>query len=84
MLQKVSERVRECLQRADESAERAKRERNPSIQRDFLEMQDRWLKLAQSYQFLEQLETFTTHNQKGQTELSRRLDQLVRNAAKDK
>jgi hypothetical protein len=51
MLENLGEHVLECLRRAEESAERAKREPNPDIQRDFLEMEGRWLRLALSYQF---------------------------------
>ena len=78
MLENVSEHVRECLRRAEESAGRAKRESNPDIQRDFLEMEGRWLKLALSYQFLERLGSFTSYNNQKRTELSRRLEQLNR------
>jgi hypothetical protein len=54
-LENLRQHVRECLRRAEESAERAKRAPNPDIRRDFLEIEGRWLKLARSYQFLEQL-----------------------------
>jgi hypothetical protein len=78
MLDYLGQQVRECLKRAEESAERAKREPNPDIRRDFLEMEGRWLKLARSYQFLERLGSFTTYNDERRTELSRRLEQLNR------
>src|SRR5215475_7589367 len=78
MLQNVNQQVLECLRRADDCAERAKREPNPSLQQDFLEMENRWLKLARSYQFLEQLGLFTAHNNQRRSELSRRLGQLNR------
>jgi hypothetical protein len=76
MLENLSEQVRECLRRAEDCAERAKREPNSSFKCDFLEMEGRWLKLARSYQFLEQLSSFTTYNNQKQTELSARLEQL--------
>jgi len=76
MLENLGEHVRECLRRAEESAERAKREPNLDIQRDFLEMEGRWLKLALSFQFLERLGSFTRNNNQKRTELSRRLEQL--------
>ena len=78
MLENLSEQVRECLRRAEDCTERAKREPNPSFKCDFLEMEGRWLKLARSYQFLEQLSSFTTYNNQKQTELSARLEQLNR------
>jgi hypothetical protein len=78
MLQNISEHVRECLRRAEESAKRAKHEPNPILQQDFLEMEGRWLRLALSYQFLERLGSFTSHNNEKRAELSRRLEQLNR------
>ena len=56
MLENLGEHVRECLRRAEESAERAKREPNPDIQRDFLEMEGRWLKLLQAISFWSDLD----------------------------
>src|SRR4029079_2904991 len=78
MLENLGEHVLECLRRAEESAERAKREPNPDIQRDFLEMEGRWLRLALSYQFLEQLGSFTSYNNQNRAQISRMLEQLSR------
>jgi hypothetical protein len=78
MLENLDQQVRECLRRAEESAERAKRAPNPDIRRDFLEMEDRWLKLARNYQFLERLGSFRAYNNERRTELSRRLEQFNR------
>ena len=83
MLENLNEQVRECLRRAEDSAERAKREPNPILKRDFREMEGRWIKLARSYQFLEQLTSFTTYNNQRRTELSTRLEQLNRVLGKD-
>ena len=68
----------ECLQRAKECAERAKHAQNPALQRDFIDMEARWLKLARSYQFAEQLQTFTSHNEGQRTLISERLERLTR------
>jgi hypothetical protein len=57
---RLSEQVRECLRHADDCAERAKREPNPDIQREFLEIENCWLKQACSYELLEQ--TCFVHN----------------------
>ena len=59
MLQNLSDRVRYCLEHAEYCAERAKRQPNPSLRSDFFDMESRWLKLAQSYQFEDQLNAFT-------------------------
>lgn len=74
MLENLTKDVQECLRRARDCAERAKSEPDPAIQRDFFDMEGRWLKLARSFQFLEQLQTGSAHN--GVGELSDRLDQL--------
>lgn len=62
MLENLSEQVLDRLRRAEEAAERAGRAPNPSVRRDLLEMERRWLKLAHGYQFLEQFGVFTTYN----------------------
>jgi hypothetical protein len=76
MLEKLSEEVRECLRHAEESAAQAKIEPHPAIQRDFIDMELRWLKLARSYQFLNHLRTFSAEHDKQTGELSVRLEQL--------
>ena len=53
MWENLAEEVRECLRHAEECAARAKIEPHPAIQRDFIDMELRWLQLARSYQFLE-------------------------------
>jgi hypothetical protein len=80
---RLSEQVRECLWHADDCAERAKREPNPDIKREFLEIENRWLKQACSYELLEQLALFTTHNNQNRAELSRRLARLDRLVSKN-
>jgi hypothetical protein len=60
MLQNLSPDVRECLARAQEYAQRAKVEPNPTVQREFLEMERRWLQLARSWTVLS-----TRHFQRG-------------------
>jgi hypothetical protein len=83
MSKNPSEQVRECLRHADDCAERAGREPNPDIQRDFLEMENRWLKQAFICQLLEQLALFTTPNNQSRAELSRRLARLDRLVSKN-
>jgi two-component sensor histidine kinase len=64
MLVNLSEQVRDCLRRAEECGQCAKIEADPALARNFLEMEGRWLSLARSYQFVEQLEDFTSYNKK--------------------
>src|SRR5262249_59266042 len=53
MLTQLSDKVRGCLEHAENCANRARIECDPNIARDFLEMERRWLRLARSYQFAE-------------------------------
>lgn len=64
MLEHLSEQVRECVKRAEECAARAKIEPNPTLQHDFIDMELRWLQLARSYQFLDQLGIFLVEHKK--------------------
>jgi hypothetical protein len=59
MLQKLTEEIAECYRHASHCRERAKRAPDPLTQRDFLDMEWRWLSLARSYEFAERLSRFT-------------------------
>ena len=50
MLQKLSEEIRECLLRAEECKRLSM---TPSAIKDYLDMEQRWLNLARSYEFTE-------------------------------
>jgi hypothetical protein len=76
MLLKLNPEVRYCMQHAHDCAERAKREPEPKLRREFFDMETRWLKLARSYQFVDQLTAFTTHNAQKRALLSERLIRL--------
>jgi hypothetical protein len=76
MRENLSEEVRECVRHAEECAARAKIEPHPAIQRDFIDMELRWLQLARSYQFLEQFRTCSAEHAKQRGELSSRLEHL--------
>jgi hypothetical protein len=66
----LSEPVRDCLRRAEDCAYSAKIEPDPFLARDYLAMERRWLSLARSYQFAEQLEFFSKHAKKRREELN--------------
>ena len=59
MLQNLSEEIRECFRRADECRLLSKTALTASAISDYLEMEQRWLALAQSYEFAERLSNFT-------------------------
>ena len=48
--------ARECRLYAEHCEDKARLQSDPQLRRDFLEMQQRWLSLARSYEFLERLE----------------------------
>jgi hypothetical protein len=59
MLSRLSEDIAECYRHAEACARRASTESNPEIRTDFLEMEQRWLSLARSYELTEQLTHFS-------------------------
>jgi hypothetical protein len=65
MLQNLSEEIRECLRRAEECKRLSKTVQSPSAIQDYLEMEQRWLNLAHSYEFTERLSRYTGHSRKG-------------------
>ena len=58
MLNNLSEKVRECLQHADDCARQAAGQTCPKAKADFLDLERRWLKLARSYEFSDRLNDF--------------------------
>jgi hypothetical protein len=61
MLQNLSKQIRTCLRNAEECANLAKIQGDPNLGRDFLDFERRWLRLARSYGYSEQPETFSKH-----------------------
>lgn len=58
MLQRTREDVAYCYQRAEESRRMRTRETDPARQHEYANMEARWIKLAISYQFAEQMNTY--------------------------
>jgi hypothetical protein len=84
MLQNLSEQVRNCLQHPEDCAHQAKVQPDPNLQRDYLMIERRWLSLARSYQFSEQLDTFSkTNRRKGADEALNRLTELAERMIKN-
>src|SRR5262245_52793062 len=67
MLQKLSEQIRACHERAAEARDKAEATADPTPRADFLDMETRWLFLARSYQFTEGLTDFTAANRQRQS-----------------
>ena len=55
---RVAESIRQCLNRAAEERGRAREARDPEREADFLDMERRWLQLADIYRQLEQMQRF--------------------------
>jgi hypothetical protein len=61
MLQNLSKEIRECLLRAEECKPLSKTALTPCAINDYLEMEQRWLFLARSYELAERLSDFIGH-----------------------
>ena len=60
MLNNLSEQIRECLEHAEDCARKAAEHPDGSrLKQDFFNLEKRWLDLARSFQFDEQLTDFT-------------------------
>jgi hypothetical protein len=59
MLQNLSEQIRECYRRAEQSRRFAETALTGSVREDFFAMERRWISLAHSYEFSERLSAFT-------------------------
>ncbi len=60
MLQGISADIKACYRHAEECARRAAAETDPSSKQDFLDMEERWLNLAHSYELTERIINFIT------------------------
>ncbi|MGA7100003.1 MAG: hypothetical protein WB019_07005 [Pseudolabrys sp.] len=58
MLLKLSDQISECLSLAADARERANVVTDPRRKEDFLDMERRWLRLVESYRFVEQAARF--------------------------
>jgi hypothetical protein len=55
----LSEKIRECYRHAEDCERQAVAQTDPALRKDFLDTAARWVKLAQSYEFEEQLTQLT-------------------------
>src|SRR5262245_61449184 len=58
MLRQLSKEQRECLDRALECRGRADASTDGTARKTFLDMEQRWLRLARSYEYMERLDLF--------------------------
>ncbi len=59
MLEKLSEQIRDCYAHATECARKASAQTDQQLKQDFLDMEQRWLTLAKSYELSQRLEDFS-------------------------
>ncbi len=59
MLNSLSKQIRECLDHAEDCGRKAAALTDPKLKEDFLDMERRWLALAQSYEFTQRLGDFS-------------------------
>jgi hypothetical protein len=59
VLNNLSGDIRECLRHAEDCARKAATQTDPKVKQDFLDMEQRWLSLARSYEFTERISDFS-------------------------
>jgi hypothetical protein len=69
VLNNLSGDIRECLRHAEDCARKAAAQTDPKVKQDFLDLEQRWLSLARSYEFTERIGDFSN-------ETKRKLDKL--------
>jgi hypothetical protein len=73
MLNNLSKQVRECHLHAEHCARQASVQTDSKLKESYLEMEQRWLTLARSYEFTERLSDFSDQTK-------RRVNKLPKNA----
>jgi hypothetical protein len=58
MLHKLSDQVADCIVRAADTERRAREATDTQLRQDLLDIAKRWRHLAESYQFVESLDSF--------------------------
>jgi hypothetical protein len=68
----LSEQIRDCLQHAEDCAQKAAAQTDPELKQDFLVMERRWLFLARSYGFTERLTKLSNETKRQADRLPKR------------
>jgi hypothetical protein len=71
MLNNLSAEIRECYHLAHDCARQAATQTDPKLKQDFLDAEGRWLFLARSYEFTEQLGEFSDETKRQADKLPR-------------
>jgi hypothetical protein len=75
MLLKLSDKISECLAHATDARERADRAIDPNQKLDFLRLEAHWLRLVESYRFVEQASRFLEDGRLARTQSPQTLPQ---------
>jgi len=62
MLKNLSDDISHCYEHADYCARKAAAEIDPQLQQDYLDLEQRWLSLARSYELSERLSDFSVQH----------------------
>jgi len=69
VLNNLNEKIRECIEHAEDCARKAAAQTDPKLKQDFWILERRWLSLARSYKFTDRMSGFSD-------ETKRKLDKL--------
>jgi PAS domain S-box-containing protein len=75
MLERFSDKIRECYERAAEAKAQADASNDPALKAEFINVERRWLILARSYEFTESLADFNAANSERLRKFVERLKQ---------
>ena len=64
MLQRLSDHIKSCLQRAEQCRKAASSQTDEEVRRHLLDLEQQWQHVAKSYEFIESLERFLLDQQK--------------------
>jgi len=76
MLLNLSEKIKECLTRAADARERANAALDPSRKADLLDVELHWLRLVESYRFVEQVDRFLEDSSVARTGSTEKLPEM--------
>ena len=79
MLQKLSDHVNACLERADQCRDAAALAPDPEVQAQLLDLEERWRHVAKTYEFVVSLEHFLLDQHKHT--MPKEIEKLLKAAA---
>jgi hypothetical protein len=71
LLENLSEILRQCYEHAEECARQAQAVQNKKLRADYLRLEERWLKLARSYELGQRLKLFINETARRKNDLKK-------------